>query len=162
MAKKTRSTKAGEDGSRVVDFNKKARHDYEILDTLEVGLVLSGSEVKSVREGGISLRESYVRVKGAECFLVDCHIAPYKFSRKDDQEPYRERKLLLHKREIERLGIQIQQKGLTIVPLKVYFNARGRCKLELGVGRGKKLHDKRQDMKSKEAKRAMDRALKES
>ncbi|MCB0322231.1 MAG: SsrA-binding protein SmpB [Bdellovibrionales bacterium] len=158
-AKKSAQKGEGESGARVVDVNKKARHDYEIISTAEAGIVLTGSEVKSIRQNGVSLRDSYVRMKGTECYLVGAHVAPYAFAGLNAHEPYRERKLLLHRREIERLGAQVQTKGLTLIPLRIYFNPKGRCKLEIGVGRGKKLHDKRQDQKAKEARRDMERAL---
>jgi SsrA-binding protein len=159
MAKaKKKNTSAEAGGKQVIDVNKKARHDYEILDILEAGIVLSGSEVKSIRGNGISLRDSYVRLKNGECFLVDAHVAPYKFAAQDAHEPYRDRKLLLAKKEIGKLSVQVQAKGLSVVPLSIYFNAKGRCKLEIGVARGRKLHDKRQDIKEKEARRDIDRA----
>lgn len=161
MAKGGKSTTKGDEGGRhVIDVNKKARRDYEVIDTFEAGLELLGSEVKSIRSNGISLRDSYVRFKDRQLYLVGCHITPYKFSRQDAHEPYRDRRLLLHSREIARLSAQVQLKGLTIVPLLVYFNARGRCKLEIGTARGKKLHDKREDMKSRDAIREMERAIK--
>ena len=159
MSKKKKN-KQSDDGTRIVDVNKKAHRDYEILDTLEAGLVLLGSEVKSIRGNGISLRDSYIRFRNGKCVLVACHIAPYAFSKNDAHDPYRERELLLHKRELERLNEQVQAKGRTLVPLKAYFNKRGRCKLAIGLGRGKKLHDKRQDVKKKEAAREMERAVK--
>jgi SsrA-binding protein len=160
MAKKKKNISKDENGRKTIEVNKKARRDYEIVDTFEAGIQLLGSEVKSIRDGGISLRDSYIRFKNGECLLVDCHISPYKYSRRDDIDPYRPRKLLLHKREIERLSSNVQLKGLTAVPLKLYFNEQGRCKLELALGRGKKLYDKRQDVKRKDAQREMQRALK--
>lgn len=147
------------EGLQVVAVNKRARRDYEILDTIEAGLVLLGSEVKSVRDGGINLQEAYVRAKSGELFLVDCHISPYSYSRQEKYEPTRDRKLLMHRREIDRLALEIQKKGLSIIPLRAYFK-RGRCKIELGVGRGKKLWDKRQDVKAREAQRMVERAIK--
>lgn len=156
--KKGKNQTSTSSGSKVIDVNKKARRDYEIVDRFEAGIVLAGSEVKSIRGNGVSLRDSYVRIKNSECFLVDAHVAPYTFAAKDSHEPYRDRKLLLNKKEIARLSVQTQAKGLTIVPLSIYFNEKGRCKLEIGLGRGKKLHDKRQDVKAREAKREMDRA----
>lgn len=141
--------------------NKKARHEYEIVDSIEAGIVLSGAEIKSLRKSGANLQESYVKVQNGECFLVGCHIAPYEFSRKEEMistgGPTRERKLLLHKKEILRLGMQVQQKGLTILPIRLYINPRGRCKVELVLGRGKKLHDKRSDMRERDVKRQLAR-----
>ena len=161
MAKgKKKKKNSQQEGRLVIDVNKKARRDYEILDRFEAGIALLGSEVKSIRTGGVSLRDSYIRFKSGECFLVGCHISPYKFSRNDAHDPYRDRKLLLHGREISRLASQVQAKGLTAVPLSIYFNLKGRCKLELGLGKGKKLYDKREDIKEREAKRALDRMRK--
>ena len=145
---------------KVVAENRKARRDYEILDSWEGGIVLLGSEVKSIRQGAANLKESYIRFENGECYLVGCHISPYKFSSAVAYDPLRPRKIMLHKREIERLAGQVKQKGLTVVPLKLYFNARGRCKLDMGLGRGKKLYDKREDVKAKEAARQMERAFK--
>lgn len=142
----------------LIASNKKARRDYEILQTLEAGIALVGSEVKSLREGGVNLKDSYVRIIRGECFLVGCHISPYSHSRVDAHETTRDRKLLLHRREIERLVGSVQQKGLSLIPLKLYFK-QGRAKLEIGLGKGKKLHDKRQDLKSREAQREIQRAL---
>ena len=159
MAKKSGQKEEGE-GVLVAALNKKARRDYEISDTFEAGLALLGSEVKSIRDGGMNLQESYVRVSNSELFLVDCHISPYTFAGFQAPPPTRERKLLMHRREIERLGVAVRQKGLTLVPMRAYFK-NGRCKLEVGLGKGKKLWDKREDVKAKEAKRAMDRAFRE-
>ncbi|MCL4134292.1 UNVERIFIED_CONTAM: hypothetical protein GTU68_009986 [Idotea baltica] len=152
-AKKKKQKKPGE----VAIFNKKARHDYEINDSFEVGIVLSGGEVKSIRAGEAQLKESYVRVRASECYLIGCHISPYRFTNDPSYNPTAERKLLLHKREILKLNRQIMQKGLTVVPLKMYFNDRGKCKLEIGIGRGKKIHDKRQSIKEKDIKRTIER-----
>ena len=157
--KKQPKKKEGE-GILVAALNKKARRDYEISDIFEAGLALLGSEVKSIRGGGMNLQESYVRVHNSELFLVDCHISPYTFSGFQAPAPTRERKLLMHKKEIEKLGVAVRQKGLTIVPLRAYFK-NGRCKLEIGLGKGKKLWDKREDLKAKEAKRSMERAFRQ-
>ena len=144
----------------IIESNKKARRDYEINDKFEAGMSLLGSEVKSIRNNGISLKESYIKIKRSECYLVRCHIAPYSFARKQDLDPYRERKLLIKKSQIIRLHTKIQQKGLTLVPLKVYFNAKGLCKVELGLGKGKKTHDKRQDIKKREVDKKLRRIMK--
>lgn len=146
------------EGKKIVALNKSARRDFEILQTIEAGIVLTGGEVKSVRGGGVQLKESYVRVKSGEVFLVGCHISPYSHSPNEKYNPVIDRKLLLHRREIDRLGSQVQQKGLTLVPLALYLKG-GRCKLEIGLGRGKKLFDKRQDLKERQAVRAMNRAV---
>jgi len=141
--------------------NRKARHDYFILESFEAGIVLKGCEVKSVRAGKIQIHDSYVRVKDGEAWLVGCHISPYE--NQNTFEPYnadRDRKLLLRRKQIEKMGAQIKEKGLTLLPLKVYFT-RGKAKLELGLGKGKKLYDKRETLKSREAGREMDRAMRE-
>lgn len=139
--------------------NRQARREYEILEQLEAGIVLVGAEVKAIRGGGVNLKDSYVRFKQNELFLVGCHIAPYRFARAEEISPLRDRKLLLHKREIEKLIAGIKLKGLSVIPLKVYFK-NGHCKVLVGMGRGKKLHDKRGDVRDREAKRKLERVLK--
>jgi SsrA-binding protein len=121
--------------------------------------VLTGSEVKSLREGRVNLKDSFARVSRGEAFVVNVHISPYDPAHRDNHEPTRSRKLLLHRGEIDRLEGKLNQKGLTLVPLRIYFNARGRVKLELGLGRGKKHYDKRQTIKEREANRETARAL---
>jgi SsrA-binding protein len=155
VAKKEENT----GGIQIIDVNKRARRDYEITSTLEAGIALVGSEVKSIRAGGVNLKESYIKVKNNEAFLVGCQISPYSHAAVDAHETMREKKLLLHRNEIERLQIAIEQKGLTIVPLKIYFK-KGRCKLEIAVGRGKKSYDKRHDIKAREAAREIEKGLK--
>ena len=154
------SSKNSDPNFKIIESNKKAWRDYEVLETVEAGIQLYGGEVKSIRNGGISLSESYVKIMSQECYLVACHIAPYTFSRKSEVDPYRERRLLLHKKEIEKLDAKARQKGLTLIPLKVYFNSDGRCKIELGLGKGKKAHDKRDSIKAKENERYLKRILK--
>lgn len=151
--------KADGTASSTLAENRSARSNYEILDTHEAGIALLGSEVKSVRAGGANLKESYVRVQGGELFLLNCHITPYQFARADSINPVRERRLLMHRNEIEKLDTQVRQKGLTLIPLKLYLK-QGRVKLALAVAKGKKLHDKREDLKKKEANREIARALK--
>ncbi len=143
-----------------IEVNKKARRDYEILETLEAGISLLGSELKSIRQGGISLQESYIQITNNECFLVQAHVTPYAFTTVQPPDPYRKRKLLLHKKEIIKLGNQVQRKGLTLIPLKIYINPRGKVKVEIGLGRGKKVHDKRADIKAKETARNLERMIK--
>ena len=143
----------------IVTINKKAYHDYRIEETYEAGISLLGTEVKSIREGGINIRDGYAAVEDGEVFL-HCHISPYRGGNIYNHEPDRKRKLLLHKREINRLLGKTAQKGYTLIPLKVYFK-NGRVKVEIGVARGKKLYDKREDIKKKEALREIDRAVKE-
>jgi SsrA-binding protein len=144
------------DNERVVSQNRKARHDFEIIDTLECGIVLVGSEVKSLRAGRVSLEESYARVKEGEVWLLNCDIPEYLQANRFNHPPRRARKLLLHQREIKRFAGQAFEKGMTLVPLKLYFK-EGRAKLLLGLCRGKQVHDKRQSLKQAEAKRYMDR-----
>lgn len=143
---------------RTIAVNRRARHDYEIIDTWEAGVVLSGSEVKSLRDGRVSMNEAYARAERGDIWLHGCNIGPYAFSREGGHEPTRPRKLLLHRREIETISQQVQEAGLTIVPLKLSF-VRGLVKLEIGVGRGKKLYDKRQSEKRRDADREMQKAL---
>jgi len=143
-----------------VAVNRRARHDYHIEEVYEAGLALQGSEIKSVRAGRVNLRGSFARVENEEVFLYDAHISPYEQAGTYfNHEPARPRKLLLHRREIKRLAGLVQQKGLTLVPLRVYFKGRV-AKLELGVARGKKLYDKRDDIAKRDAQREMDRAMK--
>lgn len=152
---------AGE-GEKVISLNRKARHDYFIDETVEAGLVLTGSEVKSLREGRVQLRDSYARIsRSGEAFLVGVHITPYGFATRDAPEPDRARKLLLHRREIDRLGGKVRERGFTLVPTKLYFK-NGRAKVELGLARGKEHRDKREDLKLAEHRREMDRAMKAS
>ena len=146
---------------KIVAQNKKARHDYFIEETLEAGIVLSGTEVKSVRQGKVNLKESYAVVRDGEVFVNGMHISPYEQGNIYNKDPLRDRKLLLHKYEINKLIGYIQQKGLTLVPIQLYLK-RGKVKLELGVARGKKLYDKREDIAQRDAKREIDRKLKES
>ncbi len=143
---------------KVIATNRKARHDYLIEDTFEAGLVLTGSEIKSIRAGQVNLRDSYAIVRDNELWLINVHIAAYKQASHDNHEPRRDRKLLMHRREINRLVGKLQEKGLTLVPLRLYLKNR-RAKVELGLARGKKLYDKRQAMRERDDRRQMDRAL---
>lgn len=144
---------------KVLAQNKKAYHDYFIEDTLEVGIVLLGTEIKSLREGRANLKESYVAVKDGEAFLLNCHISPYSHGNIVNHEPLRTRKLLLHRREIERLAGQVARKGYSLIPLRIYLKGP-RAKVEIGLARGKKLFEKRETLKEKEARKEIDRALK--
>lgn len=146
------------DDIKVVATNRKARHDYFLLDTYEAGIVLQGSEIKSIRAGQISLKEAYVRVDGEQAWLVNAHIAPYDPASRENHDPTRDKKLLLHKKEIGKLWDDIRQKGTTIIPLRVYLS-RGRAKLEIAVAKGKRHYDKRQAIKERDAQREIDRAL---
>ena len=147
-----------DEGTKLITSNRKARRDYFILDTFEAGLVLQGTEVKSLRDGKASLAEAYARIRGDEIFLVGAHIPEYKFGNRQNHEPTRPRKLLLHRKEIERLRGKTLEKGLTLVPLRLYWR-RGRAKIEIGLARGKRDYDRRQDTMKREANREMERAM---
>ena len=140
--------------------NRRANFDYEILETFEAGVVLTGSEVKSLRQGGGSIAESYARVKGGEVWLENMNILAYKQASYNNHEPLRSRKLLLHRREISEIVKGLDRRGLTLVPLKLYFR-EGWVKVTVGLARGKKLYDKRESQKARDAKRQMERALKD-
>jgi len=144
---------------KVVATNRKAYHDYEILEKLEAGLSLSGSEIKSVRESKVSLSEAYVKSENGELWLTGAHIARYDPSSYMGHDPTRRRRLLLHRKEINRLMSKLQEKGLTLVPLKMYINERV-AKLEIGLGRGKKLYDKRETIARRDTEREIERTLK--
>ena len=146
-------------GGKLVAENRKARFNYEIEEKLEAGLALTGSEVKSLRSGKANIGDAYAAEEGGELFLINAHISEYAQAGRANHEPKRPRKLLLHRREIDRLIGAIQRQGMTVVPLKLYFNRRGIAKLELGLAKGKKLHDKRETLKKREAKRSIQRTL---
>lgn len=157
--KKHKAALATPDGVKVISVNKKARHDYEILETFEAGLVLTGSEIKSIRAGKVNLREAYVRPQAAELWLIGAHISEYSHSSEREYNPTRSRKLLMHTREILRLQGRVEMKGHTIVPLKIYLK-RGFAKLEVALARGKHAPDKRAAIKEREQKLEAERALK--
>jgi SsrA-binding protein len=138
---------------KTVAVNKPAFHNYEILETFEAGISLLGSEVKSVRAGRVSLKECYGDVKGGEIYLVKCHISPYEAANIFNHEPLRDRKILLHRREIRRLTGKIQERGLTLVPTKVYLTDKGRIKIELALAKGKREFEKRETIKKRDAER---------
>ncbi|MCC6799832.1 MAG: SsrA-binding protein SmpB, partial [Anaerolineae bacterium] len=146
------------EGRKIVTTNRKARHDYEILDTLEAGIALMGSEIKSIRAGSVNLRESYVQARDEELWLVNAHIASYEQAGIYGHEPLRPRKLLLHRREIDRLLSRVQEKGLTIIPLTMYL-AKGIAKVEIAVARGKKQYDKRESLRERDTQRQIERTL---
>ena len=146
-------------GQKIVAKNKKAFHDYHIDQTLEAGIVLSGPEVKSVRAGKVNLRDGYAQLKNGEVFLYNVHISPYAWTTHIDQDPLRVRKLLLHRQEIRKLIGKLHEKGIALIPLKIYFVANGKAKVELALARGKKLYDKRAALKEKESNREMQRNL---
>jgi SsrA-binding protein len=145
---------------KVIATNRKARHEYQFHDTYEAGLVLMGSEIKSIRAGRVSLQEGYVAFQDNEAWLVDVHIAQYDPASRQGHDPGRRRKLLLHRREIDRLQSRVQEKGFTIVPTKLYLKD-GRAKVEIALARGKRQYDKRQAIAKRDSKRQVDRALKE-
>ena len=147
-------------GQKIVSDNRQARYLYEILETYEAGIELVGTEVKSIRAGKVNLRDGYAFIKNGEAWLSNVHISPYReTSQYFNHEPLRVRKLLLHRKEINKLIGQTEQKGLTLVPLKMYFK-KGRVKVAIGLGRGKKLHDKRETARKRDDQRAMARAMK--
>ncbi len=143
-------------GEKIVVTNRKARHSYRIEDRLEAGLVLTGTEVKALRAGRASLQDAYCTAENGEMILKQCHIGPYDFGNRENHDPLRPRKLLMHRREIDRWSKALQQKGYTIVPLRLYFKG-GYVKIEIGLGRGKKLYDKRVDIAERETKVRLDR-----
>jgi SsrA-binding protein len=143
---------------KTITTNRRARFDYEVFDTFEAGMVLRGSEVKSLREARANLKDAYAIVKDGELFLIGCHISPYPFARDGGHEPDRTRKLLLHRHEIDRVRSQIEEKGRTLIPLKMYFKD-GKAKVELGLAKGKDRYDKRETLKRKQADREMERAM---
>ena len=145
--------------TKLIANNKKAYHDYFILDTYEAGIELKGTEIKSVRKGSVNLKDSFIRIKNDETYIENMHIAPYEQGNRFNHEPLRTRKLLLHRKEIKKLQKEVKENGLTIVPTKLYFNT-SKLKVEIALARGKKLYDKRQDLKAKDAKRDVERALK--
>jgi len=147
-------------GARVIAKNKKAFFNYEILETFEAGIALLGSEVKSIREGRISLKESYAEVRDGEVFLVSCHISPYPPANRLNHEPLRERKLLLHRREIKRMLGKIKEKGLTLVPTQIVITTKNRIKVELSLARGKRIHQKREVIRERDREREMQAELK--
>jgi len=144
---------------QVITVNRKAFHDYLIEETFEAGMVLTGTEIKSIRQGRVNIRDAYARPMNDELWLLNSHIATYREGNRYNHEPARPRKLLLHKREIRLLSAAIERKGLTLVPLKMYLK-NGRAKLELGLARGMKAHDKRRSISKREAARDMDKAIK--
>ncbi|HOB88718.1 MAG: SsrA-binding protein SmpB [Bacillota bacterium] len=146
--------------NKVVATNRKAYHDYHIGETYEAGIVLTGTEIKSVRQGMVSLRDSFARVENGEVFLYNMNVSPYDAGNRFNHEPRRTRKLLLNKSEIRKLATKTQEKGFTLVPLKVYLK-NGWAKVELALARGKRLYDKREDIKKRDIRRQVDRAIKD-
>ncbi len=153
--------KKADPNNKIVAENRKARFSYEVLDTIEAGLVLTGTEVKSLRQGQANIQESYASVEGGEIWLINSYLPEYLQANRFNHEPRRRRKLLLNKREMAKLSQSVDREGMTLVPLKIYFNDQGRAKLLLAVGRGKKLHDKREAEKQRDWSREKGRLLKE-
>ena len=147
---------------KLIAQNKKARFEYSIEETYEAGISLTGTEVKSIRQGKVNIKEAYAEIRDAEVFITGMNISPYEMGSIYNVDPLRDRKLLLHKREIPKLIGLTTQKGYTLVPLKIYINDQGKIKIELAVAKGKKLYDKRQDMAKKDAKRTIEKAFKET
>lgn len=146
--------------SKVLATNRKAYHDYSIDETYETGIALTGTEIKSVRAGSVNLRDAYAQVRNGELWMMNVHIAPYEPASRQNVDPYRDRKLLMHRKEILRLFGKVQEKGLTLVPLKMYLK-KNRAKVEIGLARGKKQYDKREAIGKRDATREMERAVKE-
>ena len=147
------------EANKVLATNRKASHDYHIEETYETGVALTGTEIKSVRAGSVNLRDSYAQVKNGELWLLNVHIAPYEPASRQNVDPYRDRKLLMHRKEILRLFGRVQEKGLTLFPLRMYLK-KNRAKLEIGLARGKKKYDKRETIRDREDKRQISRLLK--
>ncbi len=152
------SAKKEPEGIKIVAQNRRALRDFSVLETLEAGLELQGAEVKSIRDGAVNLKDGYARIDNGQVFLLNVRISPYPQAGRDAPDPERKRRLLLHKREINRLYGQTQERGFTLIPLKVYFN-KGKAKLALAVARGKKFEDRRETIKEREAQREMARAV---
>jgi SsrA-binding protein len=153
--------KKKDDGSKIVADNRKARYAYSIDDTLEAGIVLTGSEVKSLRGGKSTISESYAHAKDGELFLINAYIPEYTQASRFNHEPKRPRKLLVHKREVDKLAAATQREGMTLIPLRLYFNPKGVAKLELGIAKGKKLHDKRETEKNRDWQRDKARLMRD-
>ena len=147
------------EGNKIIAVNRKARHDYFVMEALEAGIALVGTEVKSLRAGEVNLKDAWVEIENGELFVLGMHISPYEKGNIFNRDPVRPRRLLAHKREIGRLAAQVKQEGLTLVPLKLYFKG-SRVKMEVGLCKGKKLYDKREDAARRDARREIDRTLK--
>lgn len=157
--KSKKGNKANEPTTTIVSENRKARHRYEIIDSLECGMMLMGSEVKAMRDGKLSLDEAYIRFQKGELWLIGADISHYANAGMWNHDPRRPRKLLVHKRELDAFGLKAKERGLTLIPLRVYFNARGIAKCVMGLVKGKQLHDKRQAIKDRDTQRGLQRAM---
>jgi SsrA-binding protein len=147
---------------KTISLNRRARYEFAIEDSIEAGLVLTGTEIKSIRAGKVSLADAFARINRDEAWLVGAHIAPWEGGNRENHEPKRDRKLLLHRDQIDELLGKTKAKGLTLVPLKLYITARGRAKIELGIGKGKNLYDRRREIAARDSKREVERELAES
>ena len=147
---------------KTIALNRRARHEFSIEDTIEAGIVLTGTEIKALRAGKGNLSDAYARVERGEAWLVGAHIAPWEGGNRENHEPKRDRKLLLHRDQIDQLLGKTKAKGLTLVPLKLYITSRGKAKLELGLGKGKQQHDRRREIQERDAKRDIERELADS
>ena len=145
--------------TKLIAQNKKARHEYQVINTYEAGIELQGSEVKSCRQGAVNLKDSYARIDGAEIFLINAHISPYANANRFNHEPRRRRKLLLHRAEIKKLYGKMRERGQSFVPLKMYFNEKGKVKVLVALAKGKKTHDKRDDLRKRDQQRDTEREL---
>lgn len=145
---------------KILENNKKARHDYFIDEVFQCGIVLTGTEIKSLRSGGVSLRDSFAKIEKGEVFVYNMNVSPYKEGNRYNQEPLRPKKLLLHKQEIRKLNAAVMQLGVTLIPTQIYLNEKGLAKLDLAIARGKKLYDKREDIAKRDAARDIDRKYK--
>ena len=148
--------------ARTISLNRRARHEFAIDDTIEAGIALTGTEIKSIRAGKVSLSDAYARIERGEAWLVGAHIAPWESGNRFNHEPKRDRKLLLHRSQIDMLVGRTKAKGLTLVPLRLYISDRGKAKLELGLGKGKQLYDRRRDIAARDAKRDLEREIAEA
>ena len=147
---------------KTITNNRRARHEFAIDDSMEAGIVLTGTEIKSIRAGKVNLTDSFARINRGEAWLVGAHIAPWEGGNRENHEPKRDRKLLLHRDQIDELLGKTKAKGLTLVPLKLYITSRGKAKLELGIGKGKNLYDRRREIATRDAKREIERELAEA
>lgn len=147
---------------KTVALNRRARHEFSIEDTIEAGIVLTGTEIKSLRAGKANLADAYARIERGEAWLVGAHIAPWVGGNRFNHEPKRDRKLLLHRAEIDQLLGRTKSKGLTLIPLRLYVSERGKAKIELGLGKGRQLHDRRRDIAERDARRQMERDIAEA
>jgi len=159
MGKKEKE-KDKENKLRIITVNKKAFHNYEVIEKFEAGIVLLGSEIKSIREGKVNLKDSYVEIRNLEAFMLNSHISLYSNASYNNHEPERVRKLLLHKRELLKLDKKIRTKGVAVIPLRMYFNPKGKAKLEIAIAKGKREYEKKQKIKDRDIKRDVERELK--